>query len=657
MSGKYLITALIALGALGAKAQHTIVVNPDKVVSKVQPEMWGVFFEDINMGADGGIYAELIKNRSFEFYKPLMGWTTRGKQLKEGDLLVLNRKEKDSNNPRFLHVTSRAAAKGDLSIANEGFKGIGVKKGLTYDFSVYYRQAAPGVKLHAELVDSTGKVLGSAVLNPERADNQWANQSVSFTASETVQKAKFTLWFEGKGEIDLDIISLFPGDTWKKRKGGLRSDMVQMLADMKPGFIRFPGGCIVEGYDLSTRYQWKKTVGPVANRKLIVNRWNTEFAHRPAPDYYQTFGLGFFEYFQLSEDIGAEPLPILNCGMACQFNSAELVPLDELEPYIQDALDLVEFANGDVNTEWGKVRAEMGHPAPFNLKMMGVGNENWGPQYLERLALFTKAMKDRYPEIKLINSSGTDPEGERFDLLNTSLRKMKADIIDEHYYRSPDWFLKNATRYDSYDRKGSKVFAGEYAAQSVGTTKPANKNNWQCAIAEAAFMTGLERNAEVVQMASYAPLFAQAEGWQWTPDMIWVDNLHVYGTPNYYVQQLYSLNKGTEVVSILADQKVIAGQDGIYASAVTDSKTGELIVKVINTSATAVTRNVVVEGGKKVAAKGKLTVMQNANLDAVNSFDHAINLSPKQQDIKIKNNAVSLSMQPYSFNLLRVPVK
>ncbi|MET1056493.1 MAG: alpha-L-arabinofuranosidase C-terminal domain-containing protein [Pedobacter sp.] len=648
---------MIALCILSAKAQNNIVVNPDKVVSKVSPEMWGVFFEDINMGADGGIYAELIKNRSFEFYKPLMGWKTTGEQLKEGDLLVLNRKEKDSNNPRYLHVNSRAVKKGDLSMTNEGFKGIGVKKGLTYDFSVYYRQSAAGVKLHAELVDSTGKVLGSTVLNPERADNQWALQSVTFTASETVQKAKFTLWFEGAGEIDLDIISLFPGDTWKKRRGGLRGDMVQMLADMKPGFIRFPGGCIVEGYDLSTRYQWKKTIGPVANRKLIVNRWNTEFAHRPAPDYYQTFGLGFFEYFQLAEDIGAEPLPILNCGMACQFNSAELVPLDELEPYIQDALDLVEFANGDVKTPWGKVRAEMGHPAPFNLKMMGVGNENWGPQYLERLALFTKAMKDRYPEIKLINSSGTDPEGERFDLLNTSLRKMKADIIDEHYYRAPEWFLKNATRYDSYDRKGSRVFAGEYAAQSVGTTKPTNKNNWQCAIAEAAFMTGLERNAEVVQMASYAPLFAQAEGWQWTPDMIWVDNLQVYGTPNYYVQQLYSLNKGTDVVSILADQKVIAGQDGIYASAVIDSRTKELIVKVINTSAQPLTRNVAVEGGKKLAAKGKLIVMQNANLNAVNSFSNAVNLSPKEQAVKIKGNSISLTMQPYSFNIVRVPIQ
>jgi alpha-N-arabinofuranosidase len=659
MFNKYIFTAIAAFGLHQASAQnnHPIVVNPDQVIAPVKPEMWGVFFEDINMGADGGIYAELIKNRSFEFYKPLMGWTVAGTKKKEGDVLVLNRAEKELNNPRFLRVNSTAVNKGDLSISNEGFKGIGVKKGLSYDFSVFYRQAAPGVKLHAELVDTTGKVLGSGVLTPAGGTNEWTSQSITFTANETVMKARFNLWFEGTGQIDLDIISLFPGDTWKKRKGGLRGDMVQMLADMKPGFIRFPGGCIVEGHDLSSRYQWKKTVGPVANRKLIVNRWNSEFAHRPAPDYYQTFGLGFYEYFQLSEDIGAEPLPILNCGMACQFNTAELVPLDELEPYIQDALDLIEFANGDVKTEWGKVRAEMGHPAPFNLKMMGIGNENWGPQYLERLALFTQAVKSRYPEIKLVNSSGTDPDGERFDLLNTSLRKAKADIIDEHYYRAPEWFLANANRYDHYDRNGAKVFAGEYAAQSVGIAKPTNENNWKCAIAEAAFMTGLERNAAVVNMASYAPLFAQVDGWQWTPDMIWVDNLKVYGTPNYYVQKLYALNKGTDVVSILADNKAISGQDSIYATAVIDRKTKELIVKVVNPSGILISKSMVIQGAKKAAAKGTLTLLQNANLNAVNSFENAINVSPKEQVLKVKNNTISLQLQPYSFNVIRVGIK
>ncbi len=394
--------------------------------------------------------------------------------------------------------------------------------------------------------------------------------------------------------------------------------MIQMLADMKPGFIRFPGGCIVEGFDLSQRYQWKKTIGPVEQRQLIINRWNFEFAHRPSPDYFQTFGLGFFEYFQLAEDIGAEPLPILNAGMACQFNSAELVPIDQIVPYVQDALDLVEFANGDSTTHWGKVRAKLGHPLSFNMKMMGVGNENWGPQYVERLKVFTKAIKEKYPDIKLVNSSDTDPNGERFDYLNRELRKMNADLIDEHYYRRPEWFLANAGRYDNYPRNGSKIFAGEYAAQCDKMVSINNKNNWQTAIAEAAFMTGMERNADVVSMASYAPLFAHVDGWQWTPDMIWVDNLQTYGTPNYYVQKLFSLNKGTNVVPLLENNKPLAGQDSLYASATIDKTTNDLILKIVNASAKTQEKNIQVDGVKMLDANARLTILKGEELSDVN---------------------------------------
>jgi alpha-N-arabinofuranosidase len=639
-----------------AQQKKTIDVNPNQLIADVQPEMWGVFFEDINMGADGGIYAELIKNRSFEFYKPLMGWATKGTKYQEGDLLVLNRRDSKEKNPRYLRVTSRGNTREDLSLTNEGFRGIGVKKGMAYDFSVFYRAAGPQVKVHVELIDSAGKVIGSSVLNPLNNDNKWNKGTVSFKADETVLRAKFRMWFEGPGQIDLDIISLFPGDTWKNRKGGLRADMVQMLADMKPGFIRFPGGCIVEGHDLSSRYQWKKTVGPIEDRELLVNRWNTEFAHRLTPDYYQTFGLGFFEYFQLAEDIGAEALPILNCGMACQYNTAELVELEDLDPYIQDALDLIEFANGSVETTWGKLRADMGHPEPFHLKKMGIGNENWGPQYLERLALFTEAIKARHPEIKLVASSGTDPVGARFDLLNNALRKANTDIIDEHYYRSPKWFLENANRYDNYDRNGSKVFAGEYAAHSAGVTK-GNKSNWECALAEAAFMTGLERNAAVVNMASYAPLFAHADGWQWTPDLVWVDNLNVYGTPSYYVQKLYSLNKGTNVISILEDDKVISGQDSVYASAVIDQVKKEMIIKIINVSGTEKTRDINVQGVKKLASKGLLTTLSSTTIDAENSFANAINVSPKDGKLAVKGNRIPLRLKPYSFTILRIGLR
>ncbi len=644
----------LACGITQSFAQtKTFTVKANQLGATVQPTMWGVFFEDINMGADGGIYAELVKNRSFEFYKPLMGWTVQRKKAVEGDILVLNRQGAKSNNPRFLQVNATNAVKGSLGITNEGFRGMGVKQGLRYDFSVMYRQKSPGVKLHLELINSKNEVIGTGELTPAGSDYSWKKQAVSFNATATEPKAKLNIWFEGNGTIDLDMVSLFPSDTWKNRPGGLRADMVQLLADMKPGFIRFPGGCIVEGHDLSTRYQWKKTIGPIDERELIVNRWNTEFAHRPAPDYYQTFGLGFFEYFQLSEDIGAEPLPILNCGMACQFNTAEVVPLDQLEPYVQDALDLIEFANGDVSTKWGKVRADMGHPKPFNLKMMGVGNENWGPQYIERLKVFTKAIKAKYPQIKLVNSSGTDPNGERFDYLNGELRKMNADIIDEHYYRRPEWFLENAKRYDNYPRNGSKVFAGEYAAQSDKIVSVNNKNNLQTAISEAAFLTGLERNADVVNMASYAPLFAHVEGWQWTPDMIWVDNLRSYGTPNYYVQKLYSLNKGTNVVPVQLDGQNVTGQDGLYASAVVDKKTNELILKIVNTSDKETEGKFDIQGSK-LQSKGTQTVLTGEGLDKVNSLDNPKDISPKEQPISVKGQSIKSKLAPNSFNVIKV---
>ncbi|UEG54007.1 alpha-L-arabinofuranosidase [Mucilaginibacter daejeonensis] len=653
-----LVVSISLSTAAMAQKSTPIVINTDQLTAKVQPTMWGVFFEDINLGGDGGLYAEMVKNRSFEFTTPLMGWSVKGSKLSEGDVLVLNRGKESPNNPRFLRVNVKnATAKGDVTLTNEGFRGMGIKKGLSYQFSLMYRQAARGIKIHADLLDEQGNSIGSTVLTPSLTGDTWHKADIKFTATEGAQKGKLQLWMEGNGRIDLDMISLFPGDTWKGRAGGLRADMVQMLADMKPGFVRFPGGCIVEGRDLANRYQWKKTIGPIEDRETIINRWNTEFKHRATPDYFQSFGLGFFEYFQMAEDIGAEPLPIINCGMACQYNTAELVPMDELGAYVQDALDLIEFANGDVNTTWGKKRAEMGHPAPFHLKMMGVGNENWGPQYLERLAVFTKAIKAKYPDFKIVNSSGTDPNGARFDLLNTALRQSKADLIDEHYYREPEWFLSNASRYDSYDRNGSKVFAGEYAAQSKGTSSPLTQNNWKSAMAEAAFMTGLERNAGVVNMASYAPLFANVEGWQWTPDMIWVDNLHIYGTPNYYVQKLYSLNKGTDVVSITRDGQPLAGKDSLYASAVIDQKAGQLIVKIVNAANKVQQQDIKLNGTKKPAGAGKLYAMADNDVNAVNNFEKTRNVAPAEEKFSAKGRDLKLSLKPYSFTVIRLPLK
>ena len=648
--------ALSVLVFLFAQAQtkNVIAVDASKITADIQPTMWGIFFEDINMGADGGIYAELVKNRSFEFNMPLMGWKVEGKSVKEGDFLVLNRKTTDSVNPRFLRVNVHdAKSAGDVSLTNEGFRGMGIKQNLRYDFSALYNFKKGGLTLHVELIDSTGNLLGSTVIKPLQTGGAWHKAEAGFTANATVPKAMLRLWFEGNGVIDLDFISLFPADTWKGRKGGLRADMVQLLADMKPGFIRFPGGCIVEGHELATRYQWKKTVGSVEDRQTSINRWNTEFAHRLTPDYYQSFGLGFYEYFLLAEDIGASPLPILNVGMACQFNTAELVPMDELSPYIQDALDLIEFANSDTTTTWGSVRAKMGHPAPFYLKMMGVGNENWGPQYLERLAAFTKAIKAKYPDFKIVNSSGTDPEGDRFSLLNDSLRGVHADLIDEHYYRKPEWFLGNANRYDKYDKKGSKIFAGEYAAQSDKTVSVDNRNNWLTALSEAAFMTGLERNADVVSMASYAPLFANADAWQWTPDLIWVNNLQSYGTTDYQVQKMYSINKGTNEISILQNGEVIAGKDSLYAAAAIDKSTNELIIKLVNASDRKQTKQLAVNG-KKLFSSGKIVTLQSNDLKAMNSFENPMNVSPKEETIAVKGKEINLTLQPYSFTILRV---
>jgi alpha-N-arabinofuranosidase len=651
----FILTFLISALNLNLCAQSPklIKVNLEQRITKVQPDMWGVFFEDINFGADGGLYAELIKNRSFEFAKPLMGWTIQRKTANEGELLVVNRKEKNAANPRYLQVNTN---KGNFSLVNEGFKGIGVKKGLQYNFSMMYRQLNKGITLRLQLLSVDGKVIGEGTIVPEQTGSDWKKQSSSLVATATEAKAKFNIIFEGKGNLDVDMISLFPNDTWKNRPKGLRSDMVQMLADMKPGFIRFPGGCIVEGTDLANRYQWKKTIGPIENRQLLMNRWNVEFSYRPAPDYYQSFGLGFFEYFVLAEDIGSEPLPILNCGMACQYNTAEVASLDELDPYVQDALDLIEFANGGLDTKWGKIRADLGHPKPFNLKMMGIGNENWGPQYLARLAIFTKAIHTKYPTFKLINSSGTDPEGARFDLLNNSLRNSKANFIDEHYYRPADWFLKNAGRYDQYPRNDTKVFVGEYAVHADQSLTGPHKNTWQSALAAASIMTGFERNADVVQMASYAPLFAHVDAWQWAPDMIWVDNLKCYGTPDYYVQKLFSTNKGTDVVSIKSEGKDLIGLDGLYASAVIDSIKKELIIKISNTSASAQIAHFDVEGHQKLKANAYVDELTNDNLTQINSFEDPETISPKRKSISVKNKRLNLPLKAYSFNVIKIPL-
>lgn len=328
----------------------------------------------------------------------------------------------------------------------------------------------------------------------------------------------------------------------------------------------------------------------------------------------------------------------------------------ELDPYVQDALDLIEFANGSVDTPWGKVRSDMGHPKPFNLKHIGVGNEQWGPQYIERYKVFEKAIKDKYPNIIIVSGAGPSPDGDYFVYGMQELKKLNAEIVDEHYYKDAKWFRENATRYDNYDRKGPKVFAGEYAAQSVATVSPENKNTWECAFSEAAFMTGLERNAEVVHLTSYTPLMAHSEAWQWTPDMIWFNNLETYGTANYYVQKLFANNKGTDLLSITKDGKALTGQNDLFASAVKDTNTKELIVKIVNTSAKV--QNIIIDlKGSKLQATGTVITLTSPSLEDENSFAWPRKISPTESKYVLKSEKAQLSLPVYSVTILKLKMR
>ncbi len=648
-----------ALSTSVLASQVTIQVQADRPGANVNPAMWGIFFEDINFGADGGLYAEMVKNRSFEFPDPMTGWSKLSPSLARGQLSIRDDHPFNAANPHYLRIESEGQA--PFGVANEGFRGMGVRQGEAYNFSAQIRKVSGSPALRIELYGSDGTLLDSARLADLPVE--WTKHTAVLHPKDTDHKARLYLLLDGKGALDLDMVSLFPQNTWKNRPGGLRADMVQMLADLRPGFMRFPGGCIVEGSDLSRRYQWKKTLGPVEERPLLINRWNYEFLHRPAPDYFQSFGLGFLEFFQLCEDIGAQPLPILNCGMACQFNSGELCPMDQLEPFIQDALDLVEFANGSVASEWGAKRAALGHPAPFNLKMMGIGNEQWGPEYIERYARFAKALKEKYPDLSLISAAGPSPDDDRFKFLWPKLRDLNADIIDEHCYATPDWFLKNTRRYDDYDRKGPRVFMGEYAAQSDHTVSTKNRNNLECAIAEAAYLTGLERNADVVRLASYAPLFAHVDAWQWTPDLIWVSNLDVLATPNYYVQQLFSRNRGDQVLPTRVKPSVepASGSTNIppelFASTTRDNAAGEIIVKVVNAADSPKEAEIRLDGTASVSSRARAIVLTGATPAAVNSFDQPNNVAPQESAIENASTHLNHTFPAHSLTVIRVPAK
>ena len=610
-------------------------------VAPIQNTMYGLFFEDINFAADGGLYAEKILNRSFEFPQPLEGWKTVGNVQVRDDGPF-------DKNPHYVRLGYTGHQSKFTELENNGTFGIGLKQGETYRFSVWARvPEGESAKIRVELADPfNNEEMQFFALKSITVDSkEWKKYQVEIKSTKTIQKAALRIFLEGKNAVDLEHISLFPTDTWMGRENGMRKDLAQALADLKPGIFRFPGGCIVEGTDLDTRYNWKNSVGPVENRPLNENRWQYTFTYRHLPDYYQSYGLGFFEFFQLCEDFGAEALPVLSCGLACQFQNNDPSahqPVEELDCFVQDALDLIEFANGATTTEWGKLRAEMGHPAPFNLKYIAIGNEQWGETYPEHLEPFVKAIRKAYPNIKIVGSAGPNSEGDQFDYLWPEMKRLGADLVDEHFYRPANWFLSQGARYDNYDRKGPKVFAGEYACHIAGK----KYNHFYPALLEAAFMTGLERNADIVHMATYAPLFAHVEGWQWRPDLIWFDNLDVVRTSSYYVQQLYSTYKGTNVLPLTMNGKPVTGadgQDGLFASSVINAKNGQVYVKVANTSSSSQFVSVKFEGMKKgqTFSKAKAIVLQSDNLEAENTIARPDLIKPFEIALQVSGNVVS----------------
>lgn len=638
--------ALSAGMNLNAQNANNMVIQANKIGAEIQPTMYGHFFEDINYGADGGLYAELVKNRSFDFPQNFMGWDIFGKVTLQNDGPF-------ERNPHYVRLSDPGHAHKRTGIENEGFFGIGIKANEKYHFTVWAR--GENQKIKVELINNASMGETQVITSQDVAINskEWKKYEVILTPGETQEKAHLRIFLASPGSVDLEHVSLFPVDTWKGRENGLRKDLVQALADTKPGVFRFPGGCIVEGTDLATRYNWKNSVGPVENRPINENRWHYTFPHRFYPDYFQTYGMGFYELFLLAEDMGAEPLPVLNCGLSCQYQNDDPkahVPVDQLDSYIQDALDLIEFANGDTNTKWGKLRADMGHSAPFNLKFIGIGNEQWGPEYPERLKLFVEAIRKAYPDMKIIGSSGPQSEGEDFDYLWPEMKKLKVDLVDEHFYRPESWFLKSGNRYDNYDRKGPKVFAGEYACHGDGK----KWNHFHASLLEAAFLTGVERNADVVHMATYAPLLAHVEGWQWRPDLIWFDNLRSVRSCSWYVQSLYGHNKGTNVVPLTMNKQAVSGQEGqngLFASAVWDEPTQTYIVKIANTSDKAQAINLEFKGLKKSEklGEGKLITLHSDNLDAENTLDNPNAIVPKEFAVNIEGNTLNTEIGAMTF--------
>ena len=597
-------------------------LKPIKATVTAQPEetkeisdlLMGIFFEDINYSADGGLYAELIQNRDFE-YDPSdregdKNWNSTHSWKLEGENATFTISTSDPIHPNNPHYAVLKTNQPGAALTNTGFDGIALKAGEKYDFSLFARipEGSKSGKLLVRLVDADGTVQGETTVTV--SSRSWKTYKAVLTAK-TSADTRLELRPQSAGEIELDMISLFPQNTFKGRKNGLRPDLAQTLADMHPRFVRFPGGCVAHGDGLKNIYQWKNTIGPLEARKPARNLWG----------YHQSMGLGYYEYFQFCEDIGAEPLPVLAAGVPCQ-NSAchgDLrggqqggIPMSEMGAYIQDILDLIEWANGDARkTKWGKIRAESGHPKPFNLKYIGIGNEDLITDvFEERFTMIYLAIKEKYPEIIVVGTVGPFNEGTDYVEGWKLADKLGVPMVDEHYYQSPGWFLHNQDFYDKYDRsKKTKVYLGEYA-----THIPGRRANMETALTEALYLTALERNGDVVHMSSYAPLLAKDGRTQWNPDLIYFNNREVRPTTGYYVQKLYGQNAGDHYIpsQINLDNQDSRVKLRVGSSIVRDSKTGDVIVKLVNLLPVSIETDVRLPGMDGIQSSATRTVLAGA---------------------------------------------
>jgi alpha-N-arabinofuranosidase len=624
---RLLVSALLSsVLFLAGRASPGLTVALDAPAKPISPDLFGIFFEDLNYAADGGLYAELIQNRSFEYnsteqldWNQFTAWTRVAPEGATGAVSIRSAKPLHPNNPHYLAIEVKVPG-GGYGVANAGYDGIPVRAGEACTLSFFAHQLFMGEPWNGRS-DVAGRPMPVTVrLEAENGDllaeasatitgRDWVRHAVELVPSRTEPKARLVVLVRAQGGVAFDEISLFPRHTFRDRPNGLRADLAQVIADLRPRFIRFPGGCLAHGDGVNNFYRWQDTIGPVEQRRGQRNIWG----------YHQSAGLGYFEYFQFCEDIGAQPLPVVPAGVSCQNSDyspghgQQCVPLADMTAYIDDILNLIEWANGPATSTWGAKRAAAGHPAPFGLKYLGVGNEDAiTPGFQERFKLIHDAIRARHPEIEIVGTAGPDPSGRDFEAGWAFARELGVALVDEHFYRSPDWFWGNLARYDGYDRKGPKVYAGEYAVHDKD-----RRNTLRSAIAEAAVCTSFERNGDVVRLASYAPLLARRGHTQWTPDMIYFTGTEVYPSLNYTVQQLFMHHAGDSAVATTFDG-VPAGTK-LAASTVRDSRTGDVIIKIVNGSDTAQPLAVKLAGAARLPATATRIVFGGAPADAANT--------------------------------------